>query len=160
MLDTEVVAAKAGNKEIFVRLIKECEPTMYRIAKALLNKDTDCADAIQETILKAYESIHSLREPSFFKTWLIRILINESKRIKLHISKVIPFEEIQPQYQTVKDEHHYSEIKDMLEFLDDDLRLTVILFYVEDQPLKEIAEVMKVPEGTVKSRLYLSLIHI
>ncbi|MHB9095741.1 MAG: RNA polymerase sigma factor [Eubacteriales bacterium] len=48
-----VLKARKGNKEAFTGLIKESEVTMYRVAKAFLKSDNDCADAIQETILKA-----------------------------------------------------------------------------------------------------------
>ncbi|MCP1307418.1 hypothetical protein NI000_09170 [Paenibacillus tyrfis] len=51
------------------------------MAKSILDKDENAADALQETILKAYQSIHALREPKFFKTWIFRILINQCNTI-------------------------------------------------------------------------------
>jgi RNA polymerase sigma-70 factor (ECF subfamily) len=57
----DVKLAQKGNKSAFVRLIKAAEVSMYRVAKAMVKSDAECADAIQETILKAYESIDTLR---------------------------------------------------------------------------------------------------
>ncbi|QTH44154.1 hypothetical protein J4772_07100 [Cohnella sp. LGH] len=51
------------------------------MAQTLLHGDEDCADAIQEAIMKAYRSIPKLREPAYFRTWMFRILIHESRRI-------------------------------------------------------------------------------
>lgn len=92
--ESEVELAQKGSKEAFSRLIKNSEASMYRVAKSFLKTDTDCADAIQETILKAYKMIRSLKQPQYFKTWLIRILINECKHVLNVKNKVIPMEDL------------------------------------------------------------------
>ena len=58
-------------------LIISSQEEMYRIAKTILYNDDDCADAISETIVRAFSKIVSLKKDTFAKTWLIRILINE-----------------------------------------------------------------------------------
>ncbi len=68
--ENEVRMAQKGSKDAFMRLIKNSELSMYRVAKSFLKSDPDCADAIQEAILKAYRTIASLREPGYFKTLL------------------------------------------------------------------------------------------
>ncbi|MGM1046337.1 MAG: sigma factor [Bacillota bacterium] len=88
----EVERAKEGNHEAFINLIKPLELQMYNIAKAIVRQDEDCADAMQEAILKAYKSIANLRNPSFFKTWLFRILINECNTILRKRSNVVSFQ--------------------------------------------------------------------
>ena len=50
---------------------------MYHIAKGMLKSESDCEDVVSEAVLKAYTKIHTLKEEKYFKTWLIRILINE-----------------------------------------------------------------------------------
>ena len=59
-------------KEILGQLIIDSEETMYHIAKSLLYNDADCADAIQEAIVKAFAKLHTLKDDSYAKTWLIR----------------------------------------------------------------------------------------
>ena len=55
---------------------------MYHIAKSLLYNDADCADAIQEAIVKAFAKLHTLKDDSYAKTWLIRIVMNECYAIR------------------------------------------------------------------------------
>ena len=73
----EVKRAKRGDKEAFCNLIRLNKVAVYRVAKAILNKEEDIEDAVSESILKAYKNIQTLKDEAFFKTWLIRIVINE-----------------------------------------------------------------------------------
>lgn len=66
-IDPIVVKAKAGDPEAFVQLMQEIELPLYRTARSIVNKEEDCADALQETMLKAFKNIHTLREPAFSK---------------------------------------------------------------------------------------------
>ncbi|MEK4476753.1 sigma factor [Paenibacillus sp. FSL R7-0048] len=66
-IDPIVVKAKAGDPEAFVQLMQEIELPLYRTARSIVNKEEDCADALQETMLKAFKNIHTLREPAFFQ---------------------------------------------------------------------------------------------
>ena len=68
-------------KEQLGQLILSSEQQLYATAKTILNQDQDCADAIQETIVKAFSKYGSLKEDRFAKSWLIRILINECYNI-------------------------------------------------------------------------------
>lgn len=148
----DVKLAQKGNKDAFVKLITAAEKSMYRVARAILKSDNECADAIQEAILKAYKSIGGLREPQYFKTWLTKILINECNRILRNNRKVIPIEEYMDQAYTL-DPYEKLEIQEAVSSLEDEFRIVVILFYFEDMTIKDIAKMLDIPEGTVKSRL-------
>ena len=67
--------------EEFVRQISESEKSLYRVAKSILKNDEDCADAIQNAVLKAFRNIGTLKQEKYFRTWLTRILINECYQI-------------------------------------------------------------------------------
>jgi len=84
--------AKRGNKESLKRLIEQNKKYLFNIAISILGNEEDAGDAIGETIIKAYESIKNLREPNFFKTWITRILINESKKLLISRGKVVSIE--------------------------------------------------------------------
>jgi RNA polymerase sigma-70 factor (ECF subfamily) len=148
----DVKLAQQSDKNAFCRLIKNSEVTMYRVAKSFLQTDEDCADAIQEAIIKAYNSINSLREPLYFKTWLIKILINECRKTLSLRHRVIPRADL-----TIgcKDTNSFEkiEIQNAVDSLENELRIIVNLFYFEDLSLKTIAQLLSIPEGTVKSRL-------
>lgn len=152
-LEKEVKRARKGNKEAFSRLIKNYEMMLYRVSYSILRSDEDCADAIQETILKAYGGIGSLREPKFFKTWLTRIVMNESYQLVRRKHKVVSLESMG---DPGKEDRGYAniELEEAIEHLSEELRLVIILFYFEDLPLKEIVKVMDCPLGTVKTRLF------
>ena len=74
--------AKDRDPDAFTTLMQQYTKDMYRVAIAILMNDEDTADAIQETILDCWERIGTLRENRYFKTWLIRILINNCYDIR------------------------------------------------------------------------------
>ncbi len=145
--------ARKGDKDAFVRLMRALEVSMYQTARAFLRSDADCADAMQETVLRAYRSIRSLREPGYFKTWVIRILINECKRTLQLKRNVVA---LAVGYDAGVSEAGYDrvEVRDMVDQLEDSLRGVVLLYYYGELTVKEISEELELPEGTVKSRLH------
>ena len=68
--------AQRGDKNAFMALIEKNQMALYRAAKAILHREEDVEDAVQETICKAFYKLSDLRQPKYFKTWLTRILIN------------------------------------------------------------------------------------
>ena len=71
-----VKKAKRGDAEAFITLIEENKQSMYKVARGFLRDQEDVADAMAETVLNCFEKIGSLKQDSYFKTWMIRILIN------------------------------------------------------------------------------------
>lgn len=114
--------------------------------------DQDCEDAVQETILKAYDKLGTLKEEQYFKTWLTRILINECYKIKRKDCPNISYEDY---FKSVKDEDRkdYSDLYIAIKKLPQRIRITIVLHYVEGYSIEEIKQVLKIPAGTVKSRL-------
>jgi len=149
----DVIRAQKGNHEAFVRLIKASESSMYRVAKSFLKTDIECADAIQETILKAFQAIRSIKEPDYFKTWLIRILINVCQRMLKMNKQVIPMAALAERSYENKMQQGL-ELWEAVQSLEEELRIIVMLFYIEDVPVKDIALMLDMPEGTIKSRLH------
>ena len=78
---SNVIRAKNGDNDAFLTLINENRLNVYRVARGILKSEHDIEDAIQNTVVKAYEKINTLKKDEFFKTWLIRILINECNEI-------------------------------------------------------------------------------
>lgn len=150
--DIDVKLAKKGDKEAFSRLIESNKASLYRVALSMLTEKQDIEDAIQSSILKAYQGVIHLKKNEFFKTWLIRILINECKSILNRNKKVIHIEEINKEL-SITDDYRNLEITSAVNSLDEDLRIVTTLFYFEDIPQKDIAKALGIPEGTVKTRL-------
>lgn len=146
----DIKLAKKGDKAAFVRIIEENKASMYRVAVSILNNEQDVEDAFQNTIIKAYEGIGSLKKNQYFKTWLIRILINECNAILRSNKKIVHVEEFDDKASS---DFSNLELTNAVNSLEEDLRVVTTLFYFEDIPQKDIANILSIPEGTVRSRL-------
>lgn len=152
-IESIVGLAIKGDKDAFITLINENRINLYRVAKGMLQSEADIEDAIQNTIIKAYESIEKLRNEEFFKTWLIRILINQCNMTIRANKKLVTIENINV------DNKYYDNYEDLdlskaIASLNEDLREVTVLYYYEDMAQSDIAKAMKIPQGTVKSKLY------
>ena len=129
-------------KEQLGALILDSERQLYSTAKTILYSDQDCADAIQETIIKAFSKIHTLRNDKYAKTWLIRILINECYTLLRQSSKLVPLEDVGEDMKSeIEEKADYSDLYWAINSLKEELRLPVILYYIEDFNIKEIAQI-------------------
>lgn len=137
-------------KEEFVREISEADKSLYRVAKSILKNDEDCADAVQNAILKAFDKLHTLKNEKYFRTWLIRILINESYRILADRREQVPYEESMEGQESIPE---YSEVFTALMELDELYRVPFTLHYVEGYSIKEIAKLLHISVSNVKIRL-------
>lgn len=68
--------AQKGNDEAFLKLFQEYEKDIYRTAFVYVKNQEDALDIVQETAYRSFKSIKDLKEPKYFKTWLIRIAIS------------------------------------------------------------------------------------
>lgn len=144
--------AKRGNHEAFSKIISQYQSSIYRITKSILNDDTDCADSIQETIIKAYLNLKHLHNNEKIKSWLLKIAVNESKRLLKKKKREFPAFQSQ---EEIKGNDNVSniEIMDSIDMLNKDLKIVVMLYYFEDLSIEAISKILLIPKGTVKSRL-------
>ena len=127
---------------------------MYVTAKAILKDDNDCADAIQNAIVKAFMKRHSLKNEAYAKTWLIRIVINECYSILRSSRKIVSLEECKTLDEVyAEDKKDYGELYAAVRHLKDDLRMVVVLYYIEEFSCREIAAILEISEGAVQKRL-------
>ena len=141
-------------KEKLGALIIDSERQMYVTARSILSEDQDCADAIQETIVKAFSKINSLKQDAYAKTWLIRILINECYNVLRQKSRQIPMDvEGEMAAKAAVEPKDYSDLYRAVSQLQEDLRMPVVLYYGEDFSVREIAQVLEISEGAVQKRL-------
>lgn len=137
-------------KEELGTLILNSERQLYSTAKTILINDQDCADAIQETIVKAFSKIGTLRNDKYAKTWLIRILINECYTLLRKSSKLVSLEGMSEMTEIEADQKtDYSDLYRAV----NSLKEAVILYYIEDFNIKEIAQILEITEGAVQKRL-------
>ena len=144
--------SKKGNNLAFSTLIKSYEKDLYKVAIAMTKNDDDALDCIQEAILQAYISIKDLRQDEYFKTWLIKILINKCNALLKKNKKILNLDVSIAENDKVEQSDRL-ELKDSINNLDSDLKIVVILYYYEDMSIKDISESLNIPQGTIKSRL-------
>lgn len=151
-LNRDVKKAIKGNRSSFEKLILAHKLIMYRVSRTILSQDEDCADAIQEAILKAFQNIHTLREPRYFKTWLIRILLNECYQLHRKRKNLISIDEL---LEPISQENGYEkiEIEQLLDVLPSEEKQLLKLFYIEDLSIHDLALILDIPENTVKTKL-------
>ena len=150
-MEALVTAAKNGDKEAFVQLIRMNKQSMYKVAWVYLRDEQDIADALQNTILSCYEKIHGLREAKYFKTWIIRILINECKDIlgqRNHGTELENFAE-----GVYCEELDVCEWKQLLLCLDEESQKIVELYYFDEFSVKEIGTILEMNSNTVSTKL-------
>lgn len=141
----------AIDKETFAALIREHTPALYRLAYGILHNRADAEDVVSESVLKAYEKLHTLRKSECFRAWIMQITVNEAKRVYTKNKRSTLLENVEEYMPAFEDEYH--ELWDVVMTLDIVYRETVILYFYEQFSIKEISGILHVPEGTVKSRL-------
>ena len=139
------------NDAWFSRQIETLGPTLFRVAFAILRNRTDCEDAAQNAVLKAYRSLDTLKQRRYFKTWLIQILKNECfdmlrrRRTTLDVDGQVALS-----YEMAVPD---LDLNRAFDALSPDERLAITLYYYEGYDTREIAQLTEVSEGTVRSRL-------
>lgn len=139
------------NRETFEKQIREYTPNLYRLAYGILRSREDAEDVVSETILRAYEKLHTLRRQEAFRAWLMQIAANEAKKIYARNKRSSPVEDLEVYMPAFQDEHH--ELWDVVMGLEIGYREVILLYYYERFTIPEIAGALRISEGTVKSRL-------
>lgn len=136
-------------KDEFVRRVRGMERRLFRISRTMLSGAADCEDAVQEALLRAWTHRDSLRQSQYFETWLVRILINECKNVyrnRPQDGAELPENLAAPAWES-------SRLFEALMALQKKHRIILELHCIEGYKTREIAQMLNLPEGTVKWRL-------
>ena len=151
-----VKRAIKGDASAFETLLFLEEKVLYFKALSYVRKQEDVLDVIQETAYHAFLSIKQLRHPEYFSTWLMKILIRECYKLLKNRNQMIPYEtdELLRKLDSKQDEEikafHLGEV---VAKLNPAYQTAIILFYYHDLSIRDIAEIMQKPVGTVKTYL-------
>lgn len=150
-LEQLVQRAKEHDPDAFTELMESLKYALYKTARAILSNDEDVADAIQDTMVTCWEKMGGLKNNSFFKTWITRILINKCYDLLKAKKRVVYMDE----YPDIpaKEEDSDVEWKEMLAVLRKEYRLVVTLYYSQGFQTKEIAKILGITDSAVRSRL-------
>jgi len=130
--------------------------TLYRVSAALLARLCDRQDAVQSSILLAWQNRHRVRDERAFRPWIVRILINECYAIHRKNRRIV-LTDAPDTPETAEDMlavHLRDQVlHEAVQGLPEKHRITVVLHYMEGASVREISSILRVPAGTVKSRL-------
>lgn len=149
-----VKKAADGDKDAFTALLHLYRQSFYATAMALTRNESDALDALQTALLSIWEHLPDLREPSFFKTWATRILINACKAQVRARPLALPLEFLEDAPHSedqIREEQ--LDVRAALQKLPEEDRLILQFFYFEDMPVKEIAEVFSITPEAARMRL-------
>lgn len=156
MLGLDIVEkAIQRDDQSLLQVLEFYEDVMYRTAFAYLKNEHDAVEAVQEATYRSFKKIHTLQEPRYVGTWLVRILLNVCHDMHKKKSRM----ELR---ETVDVERHYLdtsnlEVTEAISQLPHEQQQLIYLKYFLDLKNADIASAQKIPEGTVKSRLHTAL---
>lgn len=133
----------------YITLSQDYLPALFRMACSILRSSADAEDAVQQTLLLAWQHRAKAR-PSFEKPWMMRILINTSRSMLRKRRPSIPIEEVSLAAPAPGDE----ALKEAIHALPEALRTPLLLKYMEGMSEKEVAAAMCIPVSRVKGRLF------
>lgn len=160
MINKLVKKAQKGDEKAYIFLFKKYELDIYRIAYVYVKNQNDALDIVQETAYKSFSQIKTLKNPSYFKTWLIKIAINNALS---HLRKEKKIVHLKPDYVDSLPANEKEDItlqitlQDLIERLNENEKSIVLLRFYADHTISEIAKILDMPLGTVKTILYRSL---
>jgi RNA polymerase sigma factor, sigma-70 family len=159
-------AAIQGDEEAFLRRTELERKKLYAIAYSYTRHQANSLEAVQETVCRAWQKRRTLREPRYWSTWLVRILIRVCMDMQRKQKRETPVDDS----QLVTEKSNSKDLSDQLvrrmtiegalDRLDAKERMVVVLKYYRDMTLSEIALLMDKPIGSVKTWLHKALIKL
>jgi RNA polymerase sigma-70 factor (ECF subfamily) len=150
-----VLRAQSGDREAFDSLLAEIGSPLLRYVTRVTGDAALAEDVVQETFIAIVRKISWLNDPSLFRAWAYRIASREAFRVLRKRRAVIlePIGEIEASLEQPSDPWQRERLLASLEQLSPASRAVVTLHYLEEMPLGDVAAVLDLPLGTVKSRL-------
>lgn len=138
------------DRQEFETRVRGCTAALWRCAWAMLGNEADCADAVQEALLRAWQKRYTLRQAQYFETWLMRILINQGRSLLRSRSRMLPSE--LPDRPALEDGLSL-ELRDALERLPLRLRIPFLLRHIGGYSIAEIAQMQQISASTARRRV-------
>ncbi len=129
-------------KDEFGKSVKRYQLELYRFAFSILKTEEEAQKVVQRAIVTAYKSRSRLRKPEEFKSWMMKIVVDESR----HIFKV-------PKWSGRVTSEVDCDLWDFIMQLEDNVRPILVLFYYDNYSTKEIGKMIRRPKCIVESRL-------
>ena len=164
--DAECVKrVQRGDRECFEILVRSHQKATFNLVYRLLGDYDEAAEVTQEVFLSAYRAIDSFRGDANFSTWLYRIAFNHASTRRRTMSLArqrfsplentdIPNDNLVDPAQAVEQKEIQEQVQQALNHLDKQDAAIILLRDLQDVPYEEVAAMLEIPIGTVKSRLH------
>jgi RNA polymerase sigma-70 factor (ECF subfamily) len=147
----------------FEEHLVECGTLAFRVARGVLREAADAEDVAQEALLKAFRRFRHLRDRSRFRAWLVRIAFrlaldqarSSRRRERRETLWAVPVPRLSVEDQAAASEFE-RRLEKAMETLPEKLRLVLLLSAIDGYSLEEVADLLHLPVGTVKSRLHIA----
>ena len=145
-----------NKKQLFEKYITTNLYSAYRFAYTYTKNKYDAEDVVSESIIKALNAAETIRSPEYIKTWFYKIIANTAIN---NLKKKNRFDEFSEKENEIsmEDDHSQINLQIILDKLEVKYREIIVLRFMEDMTIKEIAQVTGINESTVKTRLYRAL---
>jgi len=164
--DSARVAERSRLHREFETCLAECGPLAFRVAQGVLRNAADAEDVAQEALLRAYHKFDRLQDVSRFRAWLVRITFRlaldrwraAKRRERRETEWSLPEQRsLPPSTEEIAAAHEFqTRLERALDGLPEKLRIVLLLAAIQGYTLEEVAGMLGVPVGTVKSRLFLA----
>lgn len=155
-MENLIEEAKDGNKEAYTKLILSVKDELNNIARKKIKSQEDVNDILQNTFIIGYLKIKQLKSAKYFKTWIIRILINECNKCYREKERYMSLIEKcnYHYYENDNDIDTNIEFDDLIKELDTIEKKIFRMYYKENFSMKTIAEKLNIKENTIKTKIY------
>ncbi len=142
-----------NERDFFVESIRQCESSMYILAFEILRNEEDAADVIQESILKAYCSLDTLRSKKQFRPWMMSIVHNTALEFLRKNRNVVDLESQEEPAAPEVDSDTRITVRQAVQSLRLPYRLVIILFYYQSYSVQQISTITSTPASAVRQQL-------
>lgn len=160
LINRLVKKAQQGDDQAFLKIFQHFQEDVYRMAYVYMKNQEDALDVVQDVAYQSFKDIHTLKNPEYLKTWLIRITINCAINNINKRKKVVL---LNTQHEEFLDSGVDEDLpltltlQDVIELLQEDEKSVVMLRFYQNYTFKEISQTLEIPLGTAKSILYRAL---
>ena len=163
-IDNLIKKAQKGNHKAFLKVFQRFEKDVYRMAFVYVKNSEDALDVVQEVAYQSFNKISTLRQPEKFQSWLFSITIHCAIDLIRKRKNVVNLNTNYEDYMEQGNNDHFADLiplsitlQDLINSLKEVEKSVVMLKFYHDYTLKDIAELLDIPIGTVKTVLYRAL---
>lgn len=164
-----IARARSGDQDAFGVLVRQHQRQVYALAMRMLRDEDEASEATQEAFLAAWQGLHAFRGEARFVTWLYRIAYNQCLKVSegqrrdsaARAQLVAESARAQRPESMVSAEHAQAAERELREVVRDEIarlpykyRAVLVLRHLQDLSYEEMAEILRMPTGTVKTQLF------